>query len=335
MPPYDEAVPIARALVDAAPERVLWGTDFPHPNATHEADEADLVDLVPHFEPDTWRSALAGGQSGKAIWFRRTIEDEKKGRIYDEKAGFQVGDRRATLLALPAADAVCACAAGAGGMSRQTGQDRSAVRAGGVADVTARIVADKLGEKLGQRFVIENMPGAGGITAANAVLAAPPDGYTLGLVTNGTAISVAAFKTCRSIRSRTSRWSRPSAHSISFSRSTPIRRTRRSRTSSRRQGAAGQAQHRHHQCRRHAKSRRRAVQVDGRHRTSRSSRSAIRRISWSALLRDDVQMLVDFPAAVQGQVDDGKLRLLATSGPKRSPLDAGPADRRWSRRAGL
>jgi predicted TIM-barrel fold metal-dependent hydrolase len=28
---------------------VLWGTDFPHPNATHAADEADLVDLVPQF----------------------------------------------------------------------------------------------------------------------------------------------------------------------------------------------------------------------------------------------------------------------------------------------
>ena len=48
-PPYAEAVPIAHALVEAAPERVLWGTDFPHPNATHEADEADLVDLVPKF----------------------------------------------------------------------------------------------------------------------------------------------------------------------------------------------------------------------------------------------------------------------------------------------
>jgi 2-pyrone-4,6-dicarboxylate lactonase len=52
MPPYAAAVPIARALVDAAPMRVLWGTDFPHPNATHEADEADLVDLVPQFAPD-------------------------------------------------------------------------------------------------------------------------------------------------------------------------------------------------------------------------------------------------------------------------------------------
>jgi predicted TIM-barrel fold metal-dependent hydrolase len=49
MPPYAQAVPVARALVEAAPERVLWGTDFPHPNATHEADEADLVDLVPQF----------------------------------------------------------------------------------------------------------------------------------------------------------------------------------------------------------------------------------------------------------------------------------------------
>ncbi|HZL61088.1 MAG TPA: amidohydrolase family protein [Pseudolabrys sp.] len=49
MPPYEMAVPIASALVEAAPTRVLWGTDFPHPNATHAADEADLVDLVPKF----------------------------------------------------------------------------------------------------------------------------------------------------------------------------------------------------------------------------------------------------------------------------------------------
>jgi tripartite-type tricarboxylate transporter receptor subunit TctC len=61
--------------------------------------------------------------------------------------------------------------------------------AGGVADVTARIVTEKLGEKLGQRFVIENMPGAGGINAARAVLSSPADGYTLALLSNGTAIS--------------------------------------------------------------------------------------------------------------------------------------------------
>ncbi|KRQ93048.1 Bug family tripartite tricarboxylate transporter substrate binding protein [Bradyrhizobium valentinum] len=65
---------------------------------------------------------------------------------------------------------------------------------GGVADVTARLVTEKLGEKLGQRFVIENMPGAGGINAARAVLSAPADGYTLALLSNGTAISVSLFK---------------------------------------------------------------------------------------------------------------------------------------------
>jgi tripartite-type tricarboxylate transporter receptor subunit TctC len=65
--------------------------------------------------------------------------------------------------------------------------------AGGVADITARIAADKLGEKLGQRIVVENQPGPGGIAAARSVTSAPADGHTLGLVTNGTAISVGAY----------------------------------------------------------------------------------------------------------------------------------------------
>lgn len=52
MPLYSTAVPIAQTLIEAAATRVLWGTDFPHPNATHEADEANLVDLVPQFAPD-------------------------------------------------------------------------------------------------------------------------------------------------------------------------------------------------------------------------------------------------------------------------------------------
>jgi tripartite-type tricarboxylate transporter receptor subunit TctC len=66
--------------------------------------------------------------------------------------------------------------------------------AGGVADITVRIVAEKLGDRLGQRFVIENMAGAGGVTAARAALSAPPDGYTLAMLTNGTAVSVGLFK---------------------------------------------------------------------------------------------------------------------------------------------
>ena len=66
--------------------------------------------------------------------------------------------------------------------------------AGGVADVTARIVAEKLGDKLGHRLVVDNQPGAGGISAANQVRSARPDGYTLALMSNGTAISVGLFK---------------------------------------------------------------------------------------------------------------------------------------------
>jgi len=66
--------------------------------------------------------------------------------------------------------------------------------AGGVADITTRLVAEKLSEKLGQRFVVENSPGAGGITAARAVLQSPADGYTLAVLSNGTAVSVGLFK---------------------------------------------------------------------------------------------------------------------------------------------
>jgi len=65
--------------------------------------------------------------------------------------------------------------------------------AGGVADVSARFVADRLGDRLGQRFIVENQPGAGGIAAARAALSAPRDGYTLALLTNATAISVSLF----------------------------------------------------------------------------------------------------------------------------------------------
>jgi tripartite-type tricarboxylate transporter receptor subunit TctC len=65
--------------------------------------------------------------------------------------------------------------------------------AGGVADVTARIVGEKLGGKLGQRFVIENVPAAGGIQAAQNVLREPADGNTVALFSNGTAVSVGLF----------------------------------------------------------------------------------------------------------------------------------------------
>jgi predicted TIM-barrel fold metal-dependent hydrolase len=51
-PPYDDVVPYARAIVEAAPDRVLWGTDWPHPNVRHVPDDGDLVDLLADLVPD-------------------------------------------------------------------------------------------------------------------------------------------------------------------------------------------------------------------------------------------------------------------------------------------
>ena len=65
---------------------------------------------------------------------------------------------------------------------------------GGIADVTTRLVAGKLSERMGQQFFIENRPGAGGINAAMAAKSSAPDGHTLLLNGNGSALSVSLFK---------------------------------------------------------------------------------------------------------------------------------------------
>jgi putative tricarboxylic transport membrane protein len=65
---------------------------------------------------------------------------------------------------------------------------------GGIADTGMRILADKLSTKLGQQFVVDNRPGAGGILAAKAGSSAAADGYTLLMTGNNNAISEALFK---------------------------------------------------------------------------------------------------------------------------------------------
>ncbi len=66
--------------------------------------------------------------------------------------------------------------------------------AGGVADLTARIIAQKMSEGLGQPVVVDNRPGAGGVVAADVVAKSEPDGHTLFLISNGTAVSATLMR---------------------------------------------------------------------------------------------------------------------------------------------
>jgi 2-pyrone-4,6-dicarboxylate lactonase len=51
-PGYDDVVPFARHLVERFPDRVLWGTDWPHPNLKHHMpDDGELVDAIPRIAP--------------------------------------------------------------------------------------------------------------------------------------------------------------------------------------------------------------------------------------------------------------------------------------------
>ena len=65
---------------------------------------------------------------------------------------------------------------------------------GGNADFVGRIIAEALGKRLGQQFVVDNRPGASGIIASEITVKAPPDGYTLLLVTTSFGVNPALYK---------------------------------------------------------------------------------------------------------------------------------------------
>ena len=192
--------------------------------------------------------------------------------------------------------------------------------AGGVADVTARIVADRLSDLLGQRFLVENMPGAGGIQAARAVLSAPPDGSTLGLVTNGTAISAATFSALPFDPVRDFEMvSTLATFDLVFAvnDASPFKSVADFINAAKGEPgrldigtvSAGSTQNLG------AELFKSMANIDVQIVPYKSSPDIV-----LALLRNDVQVMVEFPPALRGQADGKKLRILATSSPSRSPL---------------
>jgi tripartite-type tricarboxylate transporter receptor subunit TctC len=190
--------------------------------------------------------------------------------------------------------------------------------AGGVADITARLAAEKLGEKLGQRIVIENQPGPGGIAAARAVLSAPPDGHTLGLISNGTAISVAFFNALPFDPAKDFAFiSTLGTFALVFgvNAQSEFRTLQDFIKAAREQPgklnvgtiAVGSTQHLG------AELFKSTAALDFQIVPYRGTPEVI-----IALLRNDVQLMDDFYAAMKGNLIDNKIRALATSGPERA-----------------
>jgi len=73
-PPYDDVVPFARHLVETFPDRVLWGTDWPHPNMkSHVPDDGQLVEVIPRIAPSAaLQQALLIDNPMRLYWAERT-----------------------------------------------------------------------------------------------------------------------------------------------------------------------------------------------------------------------------------------------------------------------
>jgi tripartite-type tricarboxylate transporter receptor subunit TctC len=192
--------------------------------------------------------------------------------------------------------------------------------AGGVADVTARILADKLSQKLNQRVVVENMPGPGGIAAARAVITAPADGYTMAWVTNGAAISVATFQ---SLPFDPVKDFAMVSMAGTFDLVFVVNDQSEYKTLADFIKAAGDNP---------GKMNIGTIAVGSTQNLGAELFKSLAGLNIQivpyknspdivvALLRNDVQLMIDFPPAVAGQVADKKLRILASSSPQPSPL---------------
>lgn len=191
--------------------------------------------------------------------------------------------------------------------------------AGGVGDITARIVAEKLTEKFGERFIVENMPGPGGIAASRAVIGAEPDGHTLLLATGGIASSIPLYKQfpvdvlkdlmpvsslgyfdCLLATNGESEFKTLDGF-LKAAKASPGKLNIGTISAG---GVQNLTAHYFKQ----------AAGIDVVIVPFKTTPDAI-----VALLRNDVQMVIDFYAALKGNLNDGKLRAVAWAGPEPSP----------------
>jgi len=191
---------------------------------------------------------------------------------------------------------------------------------GGLADITMRLLGQKLTELTGQQVTIENRPGAGGVVAAGAVTSAAPDGYTLFVLSSGIAISKSLLKSMpfdpvadfapistvayfdlliltraqSSLRTMDDVLAAARANPGKFNIGTINPGSTQNLTAELLKSATG---------------------VNMTIVPHRSTPEVL-----TALLRDDVQIMVESYAALKAQIDDGQVRPLAASGDARSPM---------------
>jgi tripartite-type tricarboxylate transporter receptor subunit TctC len=191
---------------------------------------------------------------------------------------------------------------------------------GGLADITMRLLGQKLTERTGQQVTIENRPGAGGVVAAGAVTSAQPDGYTLFVLSSGIAISksllkvmpfdpVAAFAPISTVAyfdllvlTRAQSPLRTMNDVIAAARASPGRFNVGTINPGSTQNLA-------------AELLRSATGVAMTIVPYRSTPEVL-----TALLRDDVAIAVDSYAALKAAIDDGQIRAIAATGETRSPM---------------
>ena len=191
---------------------------------------------------------------------------------------------------------------------------------GGVGDLAMRLLARKLSEQVKQQFIIENRPGAGGVLAMTEVRRAPADGYALGEVGNGQAVSAALFN-------RLPFDVLKDFIPISVVASFEILLATRGNSPYRSLNAFVEAAKRNPGKLNIGAINPGSTQNLSAHLFQQATGADYAIITYrttpdlvTALLRGDVDLGVDYYAGLSSELADGRLRIIATSGAERNPL---------------